>query len=120
MKALTTTEQRARARVVLLAAGDLYRARKGTLLACIDLAATDPLDVVFSRRVLQGVLWLRNLSGWEAEPMRRRGDVWRALKLAIRWCSRRAGGWLVRGIKRPVRATVSADRQHLEWLPRRA
>lgn len=120
MKILSTAEQRARARVVLLAAADLYREQRGTLLLCIDLAAAGPLEAVFTRRVLQGVLWLRDLAGWEGHPMRRRAEVWRALKLAIRWCSRRAGGWSVRGIERPARADVPADRQHLEWLPRLA
>lgn len=117
---LTTTEQRAIARVVLLGAADLYRARKGSLLACIDAAAKDSYGVLFSRRVLQGVLWLRDLAGWEAHPMRRRAEVWRALNTAIRWCSRRAGGWRVSGVDRPALASVPPDRQHLEWLPRGA
>lgn len=113
---LTTTEQRARARVVLLAAADLYRAKHGSLLACVGTAATSPLDSVFTQRVLRGVLWERDLAGWEAHPMRRRADVWRALNTAIRWCSRRVGGWSVRGIERSAVATVPPDRQHLEWL----
>lgn len=120
MKVLTTTEQRTRARVVLLAAADFYRARRGSLLACIGLAAKSSLDSLFTQRVLRGVLWERDLAGWEAHPMRRRAEVWRALKLAIRWCSRRVGGWSVAGIERTARADVSPDRQHLEWLPRRA
>lgn len=112
----TTTEQRARALVVFRAAAILYRARAGTLLACLDSASGDALDVLFSQRVLRGVLWDRDLAGWEAHPTRRRADVWRALNTAIRWCSRRTGGWQVRGIARVARAAVSADRQHLEWL----
>ncbi len=115
---LTTTQQRAKARVVLLAAAKLYRAKAGTLLVCIDRAAKDSLDVLFTRRVLRGVLWLADLAGWEAHPMRRRSDVWRALNTAIRWCSRRLGGWQVRGIERPAPANVSPDRQHLEWVAR--
>lgn len=117
---LTTTEQRAVARGVLIAAADLYRAREGTLLACIDRAAKNSLEVLFSRRVLRGVLWLQDLAGWEDHPMRRRADVWRVLNIAIRWCSRRAGGWRVGGAERPALAKVSPDRQHMEWLSRGA
>lgn len=112
-----TTEQRARACVVLRAAAELYRAKRGTLLVCVDLAADSNLDILFTRRVLRGVLWLSDLAGWEAHPMRRRADVWKALKTAIRWCSRRVGGWQVRGQQRVAVARVPPDRQHLEWLP---
>lgn len=119
MKSTGTTDQRARALVVLLAASDFYRARKGSLLYCVDLAAVEPMDSECARRVLRGVLWTLDLLGWEQHPMRRRGDVWRALKTAIRWCSRRAGGWSVAGVERPVLAKVPAGRQWLEWLPGR-
>jgi len=115
---LSTADQRVRARVVLVAAAEFYRSKFGTLLACIDRAAKDALDVVFTRRVLRGVLWLSDLAGWESHPMRRRSDVWRALNTAIRWCSRRPGGWQVRGVARPTPARVSPDRQHLEWVRR--
>lgn len=114
---LDTTAQRSRARVVLLAAADLYRQKRGTLLQCVDLAATEMLDCEYVRRVLRGVLWEQNLPAWEAHPMRRRADVWRLLKIAIRWCSRRTGGWYVAGTTRPVRSSVPAGRQWLEWLP---
>jgi trehalose utilization protein len=70
--------------------------------------------------VLRGVLWELDLPGWEAHPTRRRADVWRALKTAIRWCSRRTGGWSVAGQSRVARATVPPSRQWLEWLPQRA
>lgn len=116
MRVLDTTEQRARARVVLLSAANLYRDRRGTLVDCISRAA-DPLDAEFARRVLRGVLWEQNLPEWEAHPMRRRSDVWRALNTAIRWCSRRAGGWRVGGKDRPAIARVPPNRQWLEWLP---
>lgn len=116
MTVLSTAQQRVHARAVLVAAADLYRRRKGTLLACVDIAAKDPLGVLFSRRVLRGVLWLTDLAGWEAHPMRRRADVWRALNTAIRWCSRRSGGWQVGGFDRPPVSDISADRQHLEWV----
>ena len=117
MTAFDTTEQRARARIVLQSAADLYRERRGTLLDCVKLAAVDFLDAEFARRVLRGVLWTQDLPGWESHPMRRRSDVWRALKTAIRWCSRRAGGWRVGGKDRPAVARVPPDRQWLEWLP---
>lgn len=116
---LDTTAQRARARVVLLRAADLYRERRGSMLDCIKLAADDFLDAEFARRVLRGVLWEMNLSAWQEHPIRRRADVWRALKTAIRWCSRRAGGWRV-GADRPARARVPSSRQWLEWLPESA
>ena len=114
---LSTSEQRARARIVLQSAADLYREKRGTLCECVKLAAADFLDAEFARRVLRGVLWTQNLVEWEAHPMRRRSDVWRALNTAIRWCSRRAGGWRVGGKERPTRATVPPERQWLEWLP---
>lgn len=118
MKPLDTTEQRARARLVLLSAADLYREKRGTLLDCLKLAATDFLDAEFARRVLRGVLWTNDLASWESHPMRRRAEVWRALKTAIRWCSRRAGGWRVGGKDRLAVARVPPERQWLEWLPR--
>lgn len=120
MSTLDTTAQRERARIVLLCAADLYREKRGTLLDCVKLAAADFLDAEFARRVLRGVLWTQNLVEWEAHPMRRRADVWRALKTAIRWCSRRAGGWRVTGQSRPARANVPPERQWLEWLPQGA
>lgn len=120
MNTLDTTQQRIRARIVLLSAADLYREKRGTLLDCIKLAANDFLDAEFARRVLRGVLWTQNLVEWEAHPMRRRNDVWRVLRIAIRWCSRRAGGWRVGGKERPARAKVPPERQWLEWLPEAA
>jgi hypothetical protein len=117
VRLLSTTEQRARARVVLLSAADLYRERRGSLLDCVKLAAVDFIDAEFARRVLRGVLWTNNLIEWEAHPIRRRSDVWRALQTAIRWCSRRSGGWRVGGKDRPAVARVPPDRQWLEWLP---
>lgn len=117
MNTLDTTAQRDRARIVLLSAADLYREKRGTLLDCVKLAAVDFLDAEFARRVLRGVLWTQNLVEWEAHPMRRRSDVWRALNTAVRWCSRRAGGWCVGGRPRPVVAKVPPERQWLEWLP---
>lgn len=117
---LDTSAQRSRARVVLLSAADLYREKRGTLLDCIGLAAVSFIDAEYARRVLRGVLWENDLPGWEAHPMRRRADVWRALKTAIRWCSRRAGGWRVNGRDRPAVARVPPSRQWLEWLPRGA
>ena len=119
-RVLSTTEQRARALVVLRSAGDLYRERRGSLCECLQLAAVNLLDAEYARRVLRGVLWLQNLVEWESNRMRRRADVWRALKIAIRWCSRRAGGWRVGGKDRPVKSDVPCERQHLEWLPRGA
>lgn len=116
--AATTAEQRVRARAVFLAAANLYRAKHGALLDCIDAASADPLERLYALRVLRGVLWQADLAGWEAHPMRRRAEVWRVLNIAIRWCSRRSGGWSVRGVERPARAGVPADRQHLEWLAR--
>jgi hypothetical protein len=117
MTVLSTTEQRARARSVLVSAANLYRERRGSLLDCLKLATDSTLDLEYARRVLRGVLWENNLVEWETHPMRRRADVWRALRLAIRWCSRRAGGWRVGGVDRPARATVPCKRQWLEWLP---
>ena len=117
MKTLTTGEQRARARRVLDGAARLYRQKRGSLIVCLDLVPTpNMLDVEYARRVLRGVLWLSDLASWEAHPMRRRADVWRAINTAIRWCSRRAGGWAVRGQARSVVAHVPANRQHLEWV----
>ncbi len=118
MKVLSTTEQRARARSVLIAAADLYRQRKGTLLECLGRATDDYLDHEYAKRVLRGVLWELDIAGWESQPVRRRADVHRALKTAIRWCSRKAGGWRVGGRERPALATVPPNRQWLEWLPR--
>jgi len=115
---IDTTEQRARARVVLLSAADLYRARRGTLAQCIVLAAPDIIEAEFARRVLRGVLWDNDLPGWESHPARRRAEVWTVLKTAIRWCSRKAGGWRVNGKDRPYVARVPPSRQWLEWLPR--
>ena len=117
MNAPTTAEQRARALVVLLAVAVLYRARSSTLLGCIDIAAADSREREYTLRVLRGVLWTSDLLGWESHPTRRRADVWRALKTATRWCSRRAGGWSVTGLVRPAAAKVPASRQWLEWLP---
>lgn len=117
MTPLDTTAQRARARVVLLSAADLYRERRGSLLDCIALAAVDFIDAEYARRVLRGVLWENNLAAWESRPHRRRAEVWLALKTAIRWCSRRAGGWRVDGRDRPAVARVPPSRQWLEWLP---
>lgn len=117
MTALSTTEQRARARIVLLSAADLYREKRGSLLDCVKLAAANLIDAEYARRVLRGVLWENNLVEWEAHPMRRRSDVWRVLRTAIRWCSRRAGGWRVTGQDRPAVAKVPCERQWLEWLP---
>jgi hypothetical protein len=117
MSALTTAEQRARALIVLRSAADLYREKRGLLFDCIKLAAASFVDAEYARRVLRGVLWTQDLPEWETHPMRRRADVWRALNLAIRWCSRRAGGWRVNGVERPARATVPCSRQWLEWLP---
>jgi hypothetical protein len=114
---LNTSEQRARARIVLLSAADLYRERRGTLTECIATAAATFLDAEYARRVLRGVLWENNLPGWEVHPARRRSDVWRALQRAIRWCSRRAGGWSVGGTSRMAKAVVPPSRQWLEWLP---
>jgi hypothetical protein len=120
MTVLDTTAQRTRARIVLLSAADLYRERRGALLDCIKVAAVDFLDAEFARRVLRGVLWTQDLAAWEAHPMRRRADVWRALKQAVRWCSRRAGGWRVGGKERTAVAKVPCSRQWLEWLPKGA
>lgn len=120
MSPLDTTEQRRRARVVLLSAADLYRQKRGTLCECLRLAAVDLLDAEFARRVLRGVLFESNLPAWEAHRSRRRADVWRVLKMAVRWCSRRVGGWRVNGQDRVARALVPAARQWLEWLPRGA
>jgi trehalose utilization protein len=88
------------------------------LLECIVQAAPSVLHAEYARRVLRGVLWDLDLPGWEAHPTRRRADVWRALNTAIRWCSRRAGGWSVSGRLRVAVAKVPASRQWLEWLPR--
>lgn len=114
---LDTTAQRSRALLVLRAAADLYRQKRGTLLQCIDEASTLPLDPVYCRRVLRGVLWEQNLPAWEAHPMRRRADIWQVLKLAIRWCSRRTGGWYIAGKSTVAKTSVPCDRQWLEWLP---
>ncbi len=98
-------------------AASLYRKRRGSLVDCIKTAAKDFLDAEFALRVLRGVLWLQDITDWEAHPMRRRSDVWRALKTAIRWCSRRVGGWRVGGRDRAPASSVPANRQWLEWLP---
>jgi hypothetical protein len=114
---LDTTAQRARALGVLRAAAVFYRARKGTLAHCVVLGAGDEiLDAEYARRVLRGVLWEQDLVGWESHPARRRSEVWRTLNTAIRWCSRRAGGWRVGGRERPAIAKVPSTRQWLEWL----
>jgi len=99
---------------VLLEAEKRYRAHEGSLLDCIA-RGNDALDAEYARRVLRGVLWELDLQGWEAHPMRRRADVWKALKTAIRWCSRRTGGWRV-GKDRPAIARVPSSRQWLEWV----
>lgn len=96
---------------------ELYRERRGQMLDCVALAAATFLDAEYARRVLRGVLWTQDLLTWEQHPMRRRADVWRAFRVALRWCSRRAGGWSVGGSWRPAKATVPANRQWLEWLP---
>lgn len=113
---LDTTAQRSRARIVLLAAANLYRQKRGTLLQCVDAAATEPLDPEYVRRVLRGVLWEQNLPAWEAHPMRRRSDIWRALRIAIRWCSRRTGGWYIAGKSTVAKTSVPCNRQWTEWL----
>lgn len=46
MRGLNTAEQRARARIVLCSAGDLYRERRGSLLECLQHHATLPARVV--------------------------------------------------------------------------
>ena len=117
MRVLSTTEQRAVALPILRRASDLYRAREGTLVECLGLASDDLLGIEFAKRVLRGVVWELDLFGWESHRMRRRSEVHRAFKTAIRWCSRRAGGWRVGGRERMVVATVPAGRQWLEWLP---
>lgn len=116
--ALSTTEQRKIARPILVRTGVLYRQRRGDLLVCLGLATDDFMGAEYAKRVLRGVLWELDIAGWEAHPMRRRADVYRALKTAIRWCSRRAGGWRV-GEERPAVAKVPPSRQWLEWLPGR-
>lgn len=113
----STTEQRALARPVLLRAAKLYRERRGALWECLSMASDELLHAEYARRVLRGVLWTQDLPGWESQPQRRRAEVWRAVKTAIRWCSRRAGGWRVGGVDRPAVARVPPNRQWLEWLP---
>ena len=118
MRVLSTVEQRARALAVFRRAADLYRSRAGSLSECLGLAADDLLDIEYAKRVLRGVLWTLDIVGWESHPMRRRAEVWAALKTATRWCTRKRGGWRVGGVDQPSVASVPASRQWLEWLPR--